>query len=150
MPVNAKESATWRTQFSARQPKQSFSVRVIVEMYSQMRPRRFASEHIQLGKRDKEISTVQMLSAAEFAAQTVLELPDRDLLDATITITGNHVDVSVLEDLLNHSFDNWSISALNGNTVTVNVIGNLSQNDLDVFCNQVVAVASAQCDAQLI
>lgn len=92
---------------------------------------------------------MQMLTAAEFETQTVLELPDRDLLDATITIVGNSIDVSVLEDLLNGSFNGWTINALDGNTYVVNVSDNLNGDSLNAFCNQVVAVLSAQCFASL-
>jgi hypothetical protein len=100
--------------------------------------------------RKKENLSVQMLSAAELATQSVVELPDRELLSALINISGLAIDVSILENLLNGSFNGWTISALNGNTVTVTVTDNVSRNDLDVFCNQVVAVLSAQCNATLV
>lgn len=93
---------------------------------------------------------MRTFSPAEIEAQTVLDLPERELLDATITISGNSLDVSVLENLLNQSFNNYSIFVADFNNVTVNVKDNVSRNDLDVFCNQVVAVLSAQCDAQLV
>jgi hypothetical protein len=90
-----------------------------------------------------------MFSAAELESQSILELPDREMLDALIDIDGP-INIAVLTGLLNGSFNHWSISALNGNHVTVNVTDNVSQNDLDVFCNQVVAVLSAQCSASLV
>jgi hypothetical protein len=90
-----------------------------------------------------------MISAVELESQTALELPDRELLDALIDITGLFIDVSILETLLNNSFNGWTINVLNGNHVTVTVTDNVSRNDLDVFCNQVVAVLSAQCHASL-
>jgi hypothetical protein len=98
----------------------------------------------------KEIISVQMFSAAELESQSVVELPDRELLGALIDISGLFIDVSVLEALLNGSFNGWTISVLNDNHITVTVTDNLSQNDLDVFCNQVVAVLSAQCKASLV
>jgi hypothetical protein len=93
--------------------------------------------------------TVQMFSAAELESQTALELPDREMLGALIEINGLFIDVSVLENLLNGSFNGWTISVLNDNHVTVEVTDNVSQNYLNVFCNQVVAVLSAQCNASL-
>ena len=92
---------------------------------------------------------MQMLSALELESEMVLELPDRELMGGLITVSGNTIDVSILENLLNHSFNNWSIFVLDFNTVNVTVSDNLSQNDLDVFCNQVIAVLSAQCKASL-
>jgi hypothetical protein len=89
-------------------------------------------------------------SAAELESQTVLELPDREVLGGLITINCVFLDVSVLEGILNGSFNNWSITALNFNSATITVRDNVSQNDLDVFCNQVVAVLSAQCHASLV
>jgi hypothetical protein len=93
---------------------------------------------------------VQKFSAAELESQSVVELPDRELLNALIDISGLFLDVSILENLLNRSFNNWTINVLDGNHVNVNVTDNVSQNDLDVFCNQVVAVLSAQCKASLV
>jgi hypothetical protein len=93
---------------------------------------------------------MHLLSAAELESQTVLDLPDRELLGGLITINCVFLDVSVLENLLNGSFNNWSISALNLNTATITVRDNVSQNDLDAFCNQVVTVLSAQCYASLV
>jgi hypothetical protein len=87
---------------------------------------------------------VQVFSDAEFKSQSVLELPDRELLGALIDIDGP-INVAVLSFLLNGSFNHWSISALNGNHVTVTVSDNVSQNTVNVFCNQVVAVLAAQC-----
>jgi hypothetical protein len=80
----------------------------------------------------------------------VVELPDRELLNALINISGLSLDLSILEGLLNGSFNGWTISVLNGNNVTVTVTDNVSRNDLDVFCNQVVTVLSAQCFASLV
>jgi hypothetical protein len=92
---------------------------------------------------------MNVFSAAELDSQSVLELPDRELLNGLIDIDGP-INIAVLTGLLNGSFNNWSISALNFNKVTVTVADNVSQNDLDVFCNQVVAVLSAQCKATLL
>lgn len=93
---------------------------------------------------------MQSLSVEEFESQSIFELPGRELLGGLIHISGISIDVSVLENLLNHSFNNWTINVLSGNQVDVTVQDNLSQNDLEVFCNQVVAVLSAQCNAELI
>ena len=93
---------------------------------------------------------MQNVSAVELGAQMVLELPDRELLGGLIHISGNDIDIAVLTALLNGSFNNWTISVLSFNKVDVNVSDNLSQNDLDAFCNQVVAVLSAQCSGQVL
>lgn len=97
---------------------------------------------------------MQMLSAGELESQIVIDLPDRELLWGTdhglLTISGNTLDISVLENLLNGSFNNWSINILDGNHLTVNINDNVSQNDLDLFCNQVIVVLSAQCNGTLV
>jgi hypothetical protein len=85
-----------------------------------------------------------MFSEAEFELQSVLELPDRELLGALIDIDGP-INLLVLTSLLNGSFNGWTISALNGNHVTVTVSDNVSQDTVNVFCNQVAAVLAAQC-----
>jgi hypothetical protein len=89
-------------------------------------------------------------TAAELDSQSVLDLPDRELLGGLINITCAFLDVSVLENLLNASFNGWTINVLNANQVTVTVTDNVSKNDLDVFCNQVVVVLAAQCHASLL
>jgi hypothetical protein len=89
------------------------------------------------------------------AFETVLELPDRELLGTLISIrTGplhvgpiNNNDVTVLSDIANHSFNNWRISVLNDNELDLDVEDNLSDNTVAVFCNQVVAVLALQCAA---
>jgi hypothetical protein len=93
---------------------------------------------------------MQTLTARELESQMVLELPDRELMGGLIHISGLSIDVSVLENLLNHSFNHWTVNILDKNDVDVTVTDVVSQNDLDVFCNQVVAVLSAQCKAELI
>jgi hypothetical protein len=89
-------------------------------------------------------------SAAELESQAVVELPERELLGGLITINCLLLDVSILEGILNGSFNDWSISALNLNSATITVSDNLSQNDLHAFCNQVIVALSAQCNASLV
>jgi hypothetical protein len=89
---------------------------------------------------------VDKFSTSELASQAVLELPDRELLGGVIDIDGP-LNLLVLTSLLNGSFNNWYISALNFNHVTVTVTDNLSYNTLNVFCNQVIAVLAVQCTA---
>jgi hypothetical protein len=85
----------------------------------------------------------KMLTADAFS---VLELPERDLLGALIHIGGISVgDVSVLENFLNKSFNNWSISVLSGNKVDVTVKDNLNDLTLKVFCNTIVGVVAQSC-----
>lgn len=92
---------------------------------------------------------MQKLSVEELGSQFALELPARELLGGLIHLTGTHIDVSILENLLNGSFNSWTINVLDGNDIDVTVSDNVSNNDLAVFCNQVVAVLSAQCSAEL-
>jgi hypothetical protein len=84
----------------------------------------------------------------ELSRQTIVELPDRELLGAFISITG-HVDVSVLETVLNGSFNGWSISILNDNSVSVTVYDNITETELNVFCTEAVTTLSAQCSGRL-
>ena len=85
----------------------------------------------------------KMLTADAFS---VLELPERDLLGALIHV-GNITlgEISVLENFLNKSFNNWTISVLSFNNVNVTVKDNVNDLQLSVFCNQIVAVLSASC-----
>jgi hypothetical protein len=84
----------------------------------------------------------------ELTRQTIFELPDRELLGAFISI-GGHVEISVLEGLLNHSFRDWHISVLNDNSVDITVHDNLTQTELNVFCTEVATALSAQCSGTL-
>ena len=85
----------------------------------------------------------KMLTSDAFS---VLELPERDLLGALIHV-GNITlgEISVLENFLNKSFNNWTISVLSFNNVNVTVKDNVNDLQLSVFCNQIVAVLSASC-----
>jgi hypothetical protein len=89
---------------------------------------------------------VDTFSTSELASQAVLELPDRELLGGVIDIDGP-LNLLVLTSLLNGSFNHWYISALNFNHLTVTVTDNVSQDTVNVFCNQVVAVLALQCAA---
>jgi hypothetical protein len=91
---------------------------------------------------------MQRLDVGELESQTVLQLPDRQLLGAFISISG-HVEVSILENLLNNSFRDWHITVLNDNSVSITVQDNLTQTELNVFCAESAAVLSAQCSGTL-
>jgi hypothetical protein len=85
----------------------------------------------------------KMLTADAFS---VLELPERDLLGALIHVGNVYVgDVSVLENILNKSFNNWDISVLSGNDVNVTVKDNVNDLQLNVFCNTIVGVIAQSC-----
>jgi hypothetical protein len=85
---------------------------------------------------------------SELSRQTIVELPDRALLGAFISITG-YIDLSVLEHLLRDSFGDWRISVLNDNSVTITVRDNLTETELSVFCTQAATALSAQCNGRL-
>jgi hypothetical protein len=85
----------------------------------------------------------------ELTRQTIFELPDRELLGAFISLTGQ-IEISVLEHLLNNSFRDWHISVLNDNSVNITVQDNLTGTDLNAFCTEAVTALSAQCSGTLI
>jgi hypothetical protein len=90
-----------------------------------------------------------MLDVATLDSLDVFELPDRELLGSLITIGNinvlNILAITKLHNVLNNNFNNWDVNVLSGNTVEVDVEDNLSDNDVAVFCNQIVAVLAAQC-----
>jgi hypothetical protein len=87
------------------------------------------------------------LSAQERDAQVVLELPDRELLGVTIVVLAPVTVDADLSHLAQNAFQNAEINVIrvDHNTTNVNVNRNLSDLDIAVFCNQIVAVLSAQC-----
>lgn len=85
------------------------------------------------------------LSVDELESQVVLELPARELLGALIHVHGISVDLDLLNVLVRNSFNNYRINVLSGNDVDIDVGDVLSDNDIAVFCNQVIAVLAAQC-----
>lgn len=87
-------------------------------------------------------------SHAELTSQFVVELPDRELLDAVFVISGS-IDIGLLQNLLNDSFNNWSISVLDDNNVQVNVYDNLTDTQVSAFCNETVSVMSVECGGSL-
>jgi hypothetical protein len=84
------------------------------------------------------------LEDVELSSQVVLELPERELLGAIISISG-HFEVSVLQHLLNDSFHDWHIRVLNDNSVSITVQDNLTQTQVNAFCTQATTVLSVQC-----
>jgi hypothetical protein len=87
------------------------------------------------------------LTSADLEAQAILELPDRELLGGLITVYSpiTLIDLYVLNVLLKNNFNNWNVNVLSGNKVEIEVGDVLSDNDIAVFCNQVITVLSAQC-----
>ena len=88
------------------------------------------------------------LSTAELESQTLLELPDRDLMGATFWISGS-IDVDLLSNFLNHSFRNWHISILDHNHVQVTVEDDLTGAQVTAFCNETVSAMAASCAVRL-
>jgi|tagenome__1003787_1003787.scaffolds.fasta_scaffold16235648_1 hypothetical protein len=89
----------------------------------------------------------RVLGFEELESQSVQELPDRELMGALITV---YAPVTLtLTNLLNHSFNNWRISVIRINNVDIDVKDVVTVGDINVFCNQVVAVLSAQCFGHL-
>jgi hypothetical protein len=84
----------------------------------------------------------------ELESETVLELPDREMLGALISI-GGHIEISVLEHLLNNSFRDWHINVVNDNSVSITVRDNVTETELTAFCNESATVLSAQCSGTL-
>jgi hypothetical protein len=91
---------------------------------------------------------MQSLSTAELESQTVLKLPDRDLMGAIFSISGS-INVDLLSNFLNHSFRNWHISILDHNHVQVTVEDDLTGAQVTAFCNETVSAMSAQCAGKL-
>src|SRR5712691_9424179 len=95
-----------------------------------------------------------MLSAAELESSTVLELADRGLMRAIISVSGveigNRDSVVLLATLADNHFNNWTINVLGGDHVALVVCDNLSADDVDGFCDQVVAQLSASCSGVLL
>ena len=83
-----------------------------------------------------------------FASQSVIELPERDLFGwSSLITTGNLTAVLVfLNDNLNNFHIN-NIRVLDNNHVDVDVDTQVDANNL---CAQVVAIASSQCQAELL
>ncbi len=87
------------------------------------------------------------LNLAELEAQSVVELPDRELMGGLITV---YAPVTVvLVDVLNDNFDNWEINVVRLGRTDIQVIDDITIQDINVFCNQVVSVLSAQCFGRL-
>jgi hypothetical protein len=87
------------------------------------------------------------LATADIQSQAVLALPDRELMGLTIVVLAP-VDVDAdLSNLAQNAFQNAEINVVrvDGNTTNVNVNRNLSDIEVTVFCNQIVAVLAAQC-----
>jgi hypothetical protein len=85
------------------------------------------------------------LTSADIEAQAVLELPDRELLGGALVVLYAPVtvyDLSIIENVANHTLNNWHISVLDHNKVDVDVDADV---DVTLFCNQIVTVLSAQC-----
>ena len=91
----------------------------------------------------------RVLSVEELEAQSVLELPDREVMKGLIRIITlapiTLLVVAIVKDVANKNFNDWDVDVLSGNEIEVEVGDVLSDNDVAVFCNQIVAVIAAQC-----
>ena len=94
-----------------------------------------------------------MLSATEREPSMVVELPTRELMRAVISVSGVNIgsghSVVLLATLADNHFSNWTINVLGGDHVTLVVCDDLSGDDVDAFCDQVVAELSASCSGVL-
>jgi hypothetical protein len=95
-----------------------------------------------------------MLKAAELESSVVLEWTDREPMRAIISVHGVNIgtrqSVVQLVTLADKHFSNWTINVLGGDHVALVVCDNLSGDDVEAFCDQVVAVLSASCSGVLI
>jgi hypothetical protein len=93
---------------------------------------------------------MQRISSHDLESQTVLDLPERFLMDALITISGK-IQLSALDHLLNHYFHSWStLVSADNNTVTINVNDEaVTDAQLKVFCTEASSQLSAGCSARL-
>jgi hypothetical protein len=92
------------------------------------------------------------LSVFELERQSVLELPDRELLGGTLILVYAPIDLDLdvdadLKNIANNAFRGSEINVVrvDHNYTNVDVNRTLSNLDIAVFCNQVVAVLAAQC-----
>jgi hypothetical protein len=92
------------------------------------------------------------LSVLELERQSVLELPDRELLGGTLVLVYAPIDLDLdvdvdLKNVANNAFKNAEINVIrvDHNHTNVNVNRNVSNIELAVFCNQIIAVLAAQC-----
>jgi hypothetical protein len=91
------------------------------------------------------------LSATDFDAQVVMELPSRELVCSTILVYAPidlDVDIDIkMNNIANNAFRDAEINLLriDRNHLIVNVERTLSDLDLGVFCNQIASAISAQC-----
>jgi hypothetical protein len=84
----------------------------------------------------------------------VLELPDRELMRAVISVTGVNIgnadSVVLLATLADNHFSNWTINVLACDHVALVVCDDLSGDYVDAFCDQVVLELSASCSGVLL
>jgi hypothetical protein len=84
----------------------------------------------------------------------VLELPDRELMRAVISVTGANIgnanSVVLLATLADNHFSNWTINVLAGDHVALVVCDDLSGEYVDAFCDQVVGELTATCSGVLV
>jgi hypothetical protein len=84
----------------------------------------------------------------------VLELPERQLLRAVISVSGVNIgsghSLVSLATLADKHFSDWTINVLACDHLTVVVGDDLSGDDIDAFCDQVVAELSACCSGVLL
>ena len=94
---------------------------------------------------------MKSFGASDVDAQVVIELPDRELVCATILVYAPiDVDVDIdikMSNIANNAFRDAEINLLriDRNRLIVNVERTLSDLDLGVFCNQIASALSAQC-----
>jgi hypothetical protein len=91
---------------------------------------------------------MQSLSIAEFESQSIIELPDRDLMGAVYEVTGG-IDLCSFGNMLNHTFHNWSMRVVANGHVEVTVADQLTETQVTAFCNATTSTYAAQCTGRL-
>jgi hypothetical protein len=97
------------------------------------------------------MSGKKSLSATDIDAQVAMELPNRELVCATILVYAPidiDVDIDIkVNNIANNAFRDAEINLLriDRNHLILNVERTLSDLDLGVFCNQIASALSAEC-----
>ena len=93
---------------------------------------------------------MRSLTVEDLQSQTLLELPDRELMGALIYVTGK-VQLTLLAHLLDRYFHSWStLVSVDHNTVKVTVNDKaVTDSELRAFCTEASYNLSVRCTARL-
>ena len=84
------------------------------------------------------------LSAEDLEAQTAFELPDRELMGGKAHVHKGGllgINLFLLNVIVNNVANDANVDVLSNNDVDVTLV----DGDINVFCNQVITLLSAQC-----